>query len=381
MPSHRFGGDIITREGQASSNTKLITKVQIDLIPKELEIGEENFPVRYHAWIGNHQRIVRLEPTGYLHGQFTVNCGEFTPDMHGEMGKGLAGVIDYLQNVATWLINSHITSVRRTIDSKFIIDPAGIDVKQLSSRSPYIMLRKNVSRSGVDRWIKQLQTVDATGGHMTDADSMGKMIQMVTGINDNAQGQYNSGRRSATEARAVTAGAASRLRMHTSLLWHQLFDPQGQQMLANSRQGMDEELWIRVIGEAPQDEGDAREYVERYQRFLGTPEAIAGMDDFMTYDATLPSEKGFIAQSMQDLLGIAMSNPETSFALNLNTGKMAEEIARLRGLENVEKWRMTPEDQQELYARIRLSQQSQLPVGPDGQPQQATAAGAVNPQQ
>jgi len=364
IPEHRFGSLVMEGNGRKSNGMHLVTKVQLDLVPKEVGIGKEDFPVRYHVWIANHQRVIKLEPVGYLHNQFTVNCGEFTPDMHGEMGRGLASVIDYLQSVVTWFINSHITSVRRTIDSKFIIDPAGVDTKQLESRSPYIFLRKNVSRSGVDRWIKQLQTVDATQGHMGDADSVGKMIQMVTGINDNAQGQYNSGRRSATEARAVTAGAASRLRMHTSLLWNQLFDPQGKQMLANLRQGMDEKLWMKVIGMPPEDPKDQMAYQKRYQTFKGDPETVAGMDDYMVYDSTMPSEKGFMAQSLQELVGIAMSNPETAFALNLNTTRMIEEIARLRGIDNIEQWRMTPQEQQEYYARLRQSAQPGTPANP-----------------
>ena len=71
------------------------------------------------------------------------------------VGKGLAGVIDYLQSTVTWFINSHIASVRRTIDSKFIYDPAGIDPKSLEARTPYIALKKNVVGVG---WIGGLSS-------------------------------------------------------------------------------------------------------------------------------------------------------------------------------------------------------------------------------
>ena len=291
---------MVPEGGSAVKSTpelKLITQMQIDINPKDLEIGKHDCPIRYMVWIANQQRIIKLEPMGYLHSKFTQNVAEYTPDQHSTVGKGLAGVIDYLQSTVTWFINSHIASVRRTIDSKFIYDPAGIDPKSLEVRSPYIPLKKNVSRSGVDRWIKQFQTVDATQNHMTDADAINKIVQLVTGINDNAQGQYNSGRRSATESRAVTAGASARLRMHAGLIWSGCIDPMGQLMLANLRQGMDEQLWMRVIGEPPADPMDAQAYVERFQRFKGDPTAIVQMDDFMVYDGTLPSEKGFIAQS------------------------------------------------------------------------------------
>jgi len=373
----RFGAYIPEGTGaqKHTAGIKFITKVQIDIIPKDLDIGKEEFPIRYLVWIANCNRIIRLEPMGYLHNQFTLNVGEYMPDEHAE-GKGLAGMIEYLQDTVTWLINSHIASIRKTIDSKFIYDPAGIDTKSLESRSPYIALKKNVSRSGVDRWIKQFQVVDATGNHMMDAEGVNKIIQMITGINDNAQGQYNSGRRSATESRAVTAGAAGRLRMHNGLLWWGCFDPMGQQMLANSRQGMDEELWIRIFGQPPQDPMDAQKYMERMLLFKGDPQTIAQMDDFMTYDGTLPSEKGFIAQSLQELIAVAMSNPETAFALNLNLSRMIEETARLRGIDNIEKFRNTQEEQLQQYARLRAITATSAPT-----PGPGTSADQGNTQQ
>ena len=50
-------------------------------------------------------------------------------------------------------------------------------------------------------------------------------MEVVTGVNANAMGQYNSGRRSASEARVVTAGAAGRMKMHGQLIWDTSLGP------------------------------------------------------------------------------------------------------------------------------------------------------------
>ena len=50
-----------------------------------------------------------------------------------------------------------------------------------------------------------------------------------------------------------------------------------------------------------------------------------------------------------------MSNPEVMFALNINMGKVMEESFRLRGIDNVEKFRMNPQEQMQMYARLRAA--------------------------
>src|SRR5690606_916834 len=104
------------------------------------------------------------------------------------------------------------------------------------------------------------------------------LMQIVTGVNDNAMGQYNGGRRSAQEARVVTAGAAGRMKLHGHLIWEMSLGPLGQMMLSNSRQSLSEDAFNRIIGnEALQDPN-------RYLDFVGTPEDVICNEDFMVFD-------------------------------------------------------------------------------------------------
>ncbi len=368
----RFSFDIVTdvkrvsgmlwKPGE-SEGTVIVTKVQVKLVPAKFTVGNgdkklgpEEYPILYHAWYANDNRLIRLEPAYYWHNRFGWSLGEFTPDMQHTVSFGLADLIYRLQDVITWHINTRITDVRRNLKGRFIVDPGGVDTSSLDGDGN-IYLRQNVSKSGVDRWMKQVDTRDVTQAHLTDADILGKIMQTVTGVNDNIMGQYNTGRRSAQEARTVLSGAAGRMKLHGFLIWEKALAPLGKQMLSNLRQSLPLDAFARVIGGT-----DPTEQQQRYTAFQGTPAEVICGDDYFTFDSTLSSEKGFMAQSLQDLLSIILqSDPVAAaqLAQNVNPAKIVDEIQYLRGSGNVKRFRYTPEEQQQIAAQQERQQQAQ----------------------
>jgi hypothetical protein len=229
----------------------------------------------------------------------------------------------------------------------------GIDTRTLDGEGD-IYLRQSASKSGVDRWIKQLQMQDVTGNHMNDVDILGKLMEVVTGVNGNAMGQYNSGRRSAQEARVVTAGAAGRMKMHGHLIWESLLAPLAQMMVSNSRQSLSFAQFARIIGG-----GDPNDQQTRYSAFRGTPEEVICGEDYFVFDSTLASEKGFMAQSIQELLSIILSsNPQAAMMLTqkLDPVKMIDEIYYLRGAGPVSRFQFSPEEQQAMQMQMMAAQ-------------------------
>lgn len=341
-----------------SQKTALVTKVQVRLIPHDFKIdgeerlGPEEYQILYHVWYANDNRIIKLEPAYAWHDKFSWTMSHFTPDMNRTVNRGLADLIYRLQDVITWHINSRITDVRRNMRGRNVVDPAGIDMKSLDGDGDIIM-RKSASKSGVDRWVKQLPVQDVTSGHMQDADLLAKMMEVVTGVNGNAMGQYNSGRRSAQEARVVTAGAAGRMKMHGHLIWETGLGPLGQMMLSNSRQSLSFDSFARLIGkqndDAPQLDpatgvpiamgmtGDAK-VAQRFSDFQGTPEEVICGDDYMVFDSTLASEKGFMAQSLGDLLNVLLSNPQAAAQFDIDPKAVLDEQQELRNGSNTSRF-------------------------------------------
>lgn len=305
----------------------IVTQMQVRLVPKDFSLGDESYSCLYLVRIANDKRIISLEKASYLHGEFTYDLSQLSPDQHARLNESLSDVVHALQDVVSWLINSRIMAVRKSLDSHFIFDPAMFEVADIEARSPFIKLKKNASRVGIDKFFKQLEVRDVTQSHMQDADTLMKVMQFVTGVNDNAMGQYNTGRRSATEARAANSGAAARMKVPVTIAWHSAFSPLGRKIVTNQRQGMSIDTFKKILGEGPNIETLYVQYCP------DNPAVLVGNEDFFVFDATLESEKGFIAQSLQELLIAVINNPEMAQVFDVEA--LIKEIQLLRGVTNV----------------------------------------------
>lgn len=351
------------RKNFSSSNTKatvIVTKMQVRIIPSKFKVdgektlGPEEFPILYHLWYANDNRVIRCEPAMWWHDQFGYTLSQFTPDMHHTLTLGLADLVYRLQDVITWFVNAHVTSVRRVMNNRFVVNPTLIDTKSLDGEGD-IYMRAGVSAAFADKALRQLQVQDVTSGHMNDVETLGRLMEIVTGVNGNAMGQYNSGRRSATESRNVNAGAAGRMKMHGSLIWETCFNPLGAMMTTNSRQALSQEMFTLFTGvQDPQ----------RYAAFKGTPQEVICGSDYFNFDSTLSSERGFMAQSLQELFSaIVTSNPQAAQDVtnSINPVKLIDEIQYMRGAGNVSRFRYTSEEmaQRQQQQQMMMEQQRQ----------------------
>jgi hypothetical protein len=314
-----------------SKGVYLLTEVQRWIVPNEYEVdgkplGEEDYPVLYNIQYVNDTRIVKCEPMNYDHDEFTYDCAEFNPDMHRFMNPGLSDSIDMLQSVISWFINSRITSVRKVIDNKLIVDPEGVEMKDLADRNPIIRLKTNAGSRGIDRWIKQLDVHDVTTNHIKDAEFLRELVEITTGINENIMGQFHGGRRSATEARNVTSAAAARLKVIATIIFYAAIEPMGRKMLSNLRQGLDEETMVKVMG--------LTDAIEGAQFMKAAKGDLNGEYDFQIFDGTTPSEKSVIAQTIEQYLLALMRSPEAALALQIDPRAMFMEALELRGVRN-----------------------------------------------
>lgn len=332
-------------DGMVKSGSVVVTKVVLDIVPKDFEVngktvlGDEDFPVRYICWYANDKTVIRFEEAYWLHGQFPYIINQFMPDQHMTVNEGLADVCDQISNTITWLVNTSITSKRSNLEGKFIVDPAGIDIKSLESRDPYIRLKKNAAQTGVDRYIKQFQTTDPTTNNLQEVGILKELLEGVTGYSGIMQGQYSSGRRDATQSRVVTQGASARAKTTLGSIWEG-FQNLGRQFLANNRQDMDFDTFRRIVGDSPTSQlneatGAPWTVEELYSLFVADPVTIASAEQFFIYDGTQPSEKAYLAQSLEGTLQIVLQNPEVMQVLGWDPNDirwLLNEVFTLRGV-------------------------------------------------
>jgi len=336
-------------------------------------MGPETTPTIYIVWIVNDRRIIRCEPMGYLHNEVTYEVGQFDEDQHDFINQSLSDVLDRLQETMDWFMNARVESVTRTIDNQLVVDPLGVDMNTIVNRSRVILLKKGASRTGVDRYVKQLTVQDVTARHMDDIGQLTTIMQAVSGVNENAMGQYHTGRRSATEARVVAQGAASRLKNITESIWFSSLQPTGLKMLLNLRQGLTEQDVIRIAGK----EWEAKP--EAIAQFLASPEELVTQSDFFMYDGTLQSEKAYMAQTLMELFNqIITLGPSGMINLELSPKLLLEKVYELLGVGSLRAFDIQ-KDPQTLQNMVNLIVQQTLQEYVASQPQPAAGPGPTNP--
>lgn len=308
-----------------------VLEVFVDLIPSKTQIkegialGEEDFPVRYVVSIANDDRIIRCEPYTYLSRVFPVFLAQFTPDLHELVNESLSGMICKLQEVADWFFNSRVASVVRTLNNQLVVDPSGLEMDTVKSNSRVILMKKSAARQDPRRFVHQLAVSDVTGRHMDDMSTTAGIIPQITGVSEQAMGVVSQGRRSAYEMRSVNNASSGRMKKVVSLLWEMQLTPLGVCMLTNHRQGIDQNTFVNVLGES--------EDPMAFQNFKGTPEQLVSSYDMFIYDGTLPSDKLYLSQSLQEIFSIIMTNPQAALQFNIDPKLVFEEMYRLRGVE------------------------------------------------
>ncbi len=333
-------------DGQVKK-TVLVTEIQRELIPAKYEIdgvplGKEDYPVKYVVWLANNQRVIKCEPLGYLHNQFTYIVAPFIYDDNVHVGDGLMDTIGMLSDVITWFINSRIANVRKVIGDKLVVQPKNVNMDDLEQRRPVIRLTSSAS-GDIERSIKQLQLTDVTSNHISDAKFLQEIVQIVTGINDSLLGQFQPGRRSATEHRNVTSGSAARLKACASVLFKVALEPMARQMLSNLQDGLDEEQFVRLVGLQQASQGE---------RFIGVTNNTA--------------------QALEEVLQMLLQNPNAAILFGLDPKKLLREIMILRGVKNPERFAL---DNATLTNIVSAVRSGTVPSGVQGSSEQSILPG------
>jgi hypothetical protein len=344
-----------------TSNIVRLTEIQIRLTPSQFimsdgkPLGPENTPTMFLVWMVNSSRIIRCEPMGYLHGEFTYEVAQYDEDSHEFVGQSLPEILDRLQETADWFMNARVESVTRTIDNQLIVDPLGVEMSTITNRSRVILLKKGAARTGVDRYVKQLTVQDVTARHMEDIAQIGQFMNTVSGVNENAMGQYHTGRRSATEARVVTQGAAARLKQIALSIWESSVAPTGAKMLLNLRQGLEAEDIIQVAGQCWAEPAKQNAVI----LFMSDAVSLARQTDFFVYDGTLASEKAYLAQTLKELFETAIGlGPQGLVQLDISPKLILESIYHLLGVGNISEFALSKDPQTLQNAVNQIVQQA-----------------------
>jgi hypothetical protein len=300
------------------------------VIPRELGIGASEKPEKYIFTVLNKSQIVQAEPLEADHGMHPVAVAE--PYSMG-YGFGQPGISDYigpLQDMISWLINSHIFNVRSALNNMFVVDPSMIEMQDVRNPEPGKIMRLKRAAFGQDvrAALTQLPVADVTGTHMKDVEGFMRFTQQITAVADNIMGiQDQGGRKTATEVRTSGESAVSRLAAQARIISAQGLVDLTEQMTGNLQQRLSDEFYLELLGD------DALKGPMR----VG-PEQLSGDFHFPVHDGTLPLDKVAMLDVWKEIFLAVAKDVQLRAAYSLP--KIFEFTAELGGARNIEAMRL-----------------------------------------
>lgn len=321
----------------------------VEIIPRELGLGESTRPEKYLVTFLNKHQIIQCEPFDSDHGMHPVAVIE--PYEVG-YGFGNLGIVDYtapLQDTLSFLANSHIHNIRSFLNNMLVVDPSMVEMQDLRNPDAGKLIRLKRAAYGQDvrQAVYQLQMQDVTRGNIQDMEMLLRIGQFLTAISENLMGvQDGGGRKTATEVRTSGEAAASRLAAHARIVSAQGLVDTTEQMAVNTQQYLDDAFYIELVGE----EG-------KKHRLRVDPTKLNGDFHYPVSDGTLPLDRVAMLDIWKEIFIAVGKDPQLRQSYSLP--KIFEWVAELGGARNIETMRVA--------------------VTPDATAGQAAAAGNVVP--
>lgn len=322
------------------------------LIPSEWGLGSGG---RQEVWMFNRASngvVFGAMPLGEYHGKFPYDILVDEIDGYSVFPRSMLERVKPMNDVITWLVNTHFYNVRQTLNNQFVVDPSMVVMKDVENPEPGKIIRLKPEMYGKDvrTAIHQLVVGDATSGHIGDVGVFQGFVERVTGVNDSIMGMMagKNNRKTATEVRTSTSFGINRLK--TQCEWYSTvgFAPYTQKLVQRTQQRYSTERKYKLVG-------DVSLLAPNFGNI--TPEQIAGFYDYEPVDGTLPVDRFAQATLWNQIMQQIATQPQ--IIAQYDIAKIFSWVANLAGIKNMAQFK--------LQAPGQLQQQAQagnvVPIG------------------
>ena len=339
---------MFAKEGLNKSHPDIVPvyEVFVQLVPADWGLGGSTYPTKWVFTItADWKTVIGAQPFGALHCRYPYSVNEIEPDAYALSNRGYPEINKGVQNTMDWLFNAHMYNVRAALNNLLVVDPAKVNMKDLTDPLPggLIRLRPGARLTPGDA-VQQLNVADVTRTHVSDMNTMVGIGERAHGVSDAMTGtQTKTGRRTATEIRSSNTAAAGRQKVTTEYMSALGFEDFSYQILSNSQQYFDQDLKLRIVGDLSIMAGPAFMNVN--------PQMISGNFDFVTVDGALPLDRMAQVNLWKELLQAIMTSPE--IMMQYDIGRIFAYIAQLAGIRNIDRF------------KIQVMEQGQQPASGD----------------
>lgn len=324
----RPGDDETVHDSNHRQSIEIVDMI-IRLIPNDWKLGTSVYPEYWRIITGNGKTILKAEKLEI----FEFPCYVIEPEFDGRSlhTKGMVTMMQPLQELLSWLINSHMDSVRKSINNKMIIDPDKVVWDDVVKNRPYIRLSQRARGTNPASVVQQLQVYDVTSGHLKDIDMVTDLLTRISAATENFMGVVNQGgRKTATEVRSANTLAGSRIEKTALVIGHQGFMPLTRGLVNGIQDNLSDAFYYRdFVGNDPAN------------LIQIPPEALReGHFNYPPIDPTIPVDRFQIAQTWQQLIGMVGGSEGMSATYDIQ--KMLGEWAEQSGIKNLDNFKVAP---------------------------------------
>ena len=306
----------------------------VELIPSEWQLGTSDYPEKWVFTVIDRKIVVEARPLGLLFDKFPFNVLDGEIEGYALMKRSMLDVSRPLNEVLSWLVNSHFFAVRKTLNGDWLYDPSKLveqDILDSDGTGSRIRLRPTAYGEDVRAMVTVLGGgADVTGRHLQDSGFVSDLLQRVMGINDNLMGILDpGGRKTATEVRGAAASGINRQKTLSEYYSAIGFAPYAQRLLATTQQNYKGDKKFKIAGDQV---GNPRTFIQV------NPAAIAGQYDYVPVDGTMPIDRFAMVNMWTNLFGQIRQMPQV--LQQYDVGKVFEWVAQLGGLKNIKQFRV-----------------------------------------
>lgn len=351
-----FYGENLTYKGPSFVR---LHEMVIRVIPSQWGLGSGTNQEKWVFTLADDDTLIGAQPLGLVHNRFPASVVEYGMGAEEFLKTSMIEVIKPLSEALTWLFNSHMYAVRKTLNDVRVVDPSRVTLKDMLE--PYggsIIRLKPVAYGQSPRdMIHQLPVGDPTANHPRDMQIVMSMMERALGVIDDVMGVSGSGsdRQTATEVRTRTGFSTSRMKTVTEYFSAVGFSPLVTRLVQNTQQLMSEEREYRIAGALMMDAG-------AYRSVKVAPEQIAGFFDFVAVDGSLPIDRLAQANYWKEVTAMIANNP--MLYQQWDVSSLIEHMMSMQGERNVRKFRVQMMDPAALAQQAAMG--NMIPVGNGG---------------
>lgn len=323
----------------STNNPCDIVWMYVDLIPEEWDLGRSEFPEKWFLGVAGDRVLVTAMPLGINHDM--IPAAVCAPDYDGYSldPPGRLGIIHDAQKVSDFLVSSHLQNIMKVINDMVVADPSLVNIHDLATPKPGKIIRMRRAawgRGGIDNAVKQLNVQDVTQNHVADSQFFEGIMRQSTGATDPVQGNIGSrtSRVSASEFQGVRGSSLSRLEKAARTISMQSMIPLGYMMAAHTQQFMEEETYVKAVGEWAEVLKKKYNVQVENDRALIQPNSLIVDYDVAPHDGTIPGSEN--VETWTQLFQVMANSPEV--ARNFDIVKIFQHIAHQMGAKNLEKF-------------------------------------------